>query len=202
MRGTIVPMDLLGMFLPLIFAALVLLVLATLIVSGADVNRTAPETDGGKIQFLPNRRSYFGVYLFVGFLSYVAIVSVFNGLRSQSDLISPLSCIGFVAMMLAAFPASIVADENGIEQVYWLRSTKRIAWNDISSVEVNEKKREIKIKSKSGVKIVHSRQLPDRARFLSELEKHGAKPATGPRVFAMSERNAEPQIEQENRARA
>ncbi len=190
------------MFLPMVFAALVLLVLATLIISGADENRTASEADGGKIEFLPNRRSYFGVYLFVGFLSYAAIASVFNGLRAQSDLISPLSCIGFVAIMLAAFPGSIVADENGLEQAYWLRNRKRIAWKDISSVEVNEKKGEVRIKGKNGVKIVHTRQLPDRARFLSELEKHGAKCVTGSKVFAMSERKTEPQIEQENRARA
>ena len=85
--------------------------------------------------------------------------------------------MGFVALMLAAFPAAIVADENGIEQVFWLRGRKRIAWKDSLAVEVNEKKHEIRIKGRNGVKIVHARQLPDRSRLLTEFEKHAPERA-------------------------
>jgi hypothetical protein len=98
-----------------------------------------------------------------------------------------------VALLLAAFPASIVANADGIEQMYWLRSRRRIAWKDIASVEVNDQKSEIKIKGKNGVKILHSRQLPDRSRLLAELEKHGHKQTVvaAPKRHAMSAREAE-----------
>jgi hypothetical protein len=187
-------MDFLSMFLPLILAMLVLLLLAKLIISGAEKNRTALEAVGGKIEFLPNRRSYFGVYLFVGFLTFIAIAGLVNGLRTETDLISPLCSLGFVALMLAAFPASIVADENGLEQVYWLRGRKRIAWKDVAGVEVNEKKGEVRIQGKSGVRITHTRQLPDRSRLLGELKKHASErvaATAAQKVYAMGAPEAE-----------
>ena len=196
-------MDLLSLFLPLIIAGLVLLLLAKLIISEAGASRTAFEAIGGKIEFMPNRRSYFGVYLFVGLLTYAAIAALVTGLRTQIDLISPVCCLGFVALMLAAFPAAIVADENGIEQVYWLHGRKRIAWKDIASVEVNEKKHEVRIRSKNGVQIVHARQLPDRGRLLAELEKHAPERAVvaASKRPVMSEKEIEPERER-SQARA
>jgi Bacterial PH domain len=196
-------MDLMSMFLPLILAAIVLLLLAKLIVSDADGSRTASEVISGKIEFVPNRRSYFGVYLFVGFLTYVAVAGLVTGLRTQLDLISPLSCVGFVAIILAAFPASIVVDANGVEQVYWLRGRRRIAWKDIVSVDVNEKKHEVRIKGKNRVKIVHTRLLPDRSRLLAELDKHASERAlvAVPKRPAESEREIESERER-SQARA
>jgi hypothetical protein len=185
------------MFLPLIIAGLVLLLLAKLIISEAGGSRTAFEAIGGKIEFMPNRRSYFGVYLFVGLLTYVAVATLVYGLRTQTDLLSPVCCLGFVALMLAAFPASIVVDENGVEQLYWLRGRKRIAWKDIVTVDVNEKKHEVRIKGRNGAKIVHTRQLPDRSRLLAELEKHASERAlvAVPKRPEVSERESKPERE-------
>ena len=74
-----------------------------------------------------------------------------------------------------AFPATIVADEKGLEQIFWLRGRKRIAWNEVAKSTVDEKSGEVKITSKSGVKIVHTRQLPDRTRLLAAIESHSAE---------------------------
>jgi len=52
-------MNLMGLFIPLFFAIAVLLVLAKLIVSGADEDRQATETESGQLEFTPNRRSYW-----------------------------------------------------------------------------------------------------------------------------------------------
>jgi len=64
------PMNLTGLLIPLFFAVGVLLVLAKLIVSGADEDRRAIETESEKLEFTPNRRSYWGVYLFLACLVY------------------------------------------------------------------------------------------------------------------------------------
>lgn len=183
------PMNLMGLFIPLFVAIAVLLVLAKLIVSGADEDRQAIETENGQLEFTPNRRSYWGVYLFLACLAYGVVGNVVVGIRSSADLAAPAFCIAFAILLLSAFPGSIVIDKNGIEQKYWLRGRKRVAWHEISKVTIDEKRGELKIKGTNGTKIVFSRQLPDRARLQLELERHSSEKAparVAPRAFAMS----------------
>jgi hypothetical protein len=163
-------MEFVRMFVPLFAALIVLMVLAKLSVSSADEDRGVTEV-GGRLEFAPNRRNFWGIYLFLAFLAYAIVGSLLSGVRSGIDLLGPLFFAGFIALLMAAFPGTIVADQDGIEQKYWLRGAKRIAWKDVSKVTVDEKRGEVKIKSKLGVKIVHSRQLPDRARLLNELQE-------------------------------
>jgi len=184
-------MEFAGLLIPFCGAILLLLLLAKLIAGDADRGREARATDGGRIEFAPNRRSYWGVYLFIGCFGFVLIANLVRGIRSTADLAVPAACIGFVALLLMAFPATIVADDKGIEQIYWLRRRRRIAWTEIRKVDVNEKHGEVKIASKSGVKIMHTRQLPDRTRLLKELDEHCTEklvPAVAEpsKMFAMS----------------
>jgi hypothetical protein len=183
-------MEPLKVFFPLFAVVVVLMVLAKLIVSPADDERNVAET-GGRFEFTPNRRSFWGIYLFIAFLSYVVVAGVVSGIRSSADLIAPLCCAGFITLLSMAFPGTIVADQDGIEQRYWLRGRKRIAWKDVAKVTVDEKRGEVKISSKQGVKIVHARQLPDRARLLNELHERCTEtmvPAVAPaaQVFSSS----------------
>ena len=95
----------------------------------------------------------------------------------------------FAILLLSAFPGTILIDKDGIEQVYWLRGRKRIAWNEISKVTTDEKRGEVKIKGRNGIKILFARQLPDRERLLVEVEKHSEESApakVAPRAYAMS----------------
>ncbi|MGA2726675.1 MAG: hypothetical protein ABSE96_02610 [Terracidiphilus sp.] len=168
-------MNFMQLFIPLLFAITVLLLLAKLIVSGADEDRQATETEGGKLAFTPNRRSFWGVYLFLGCLAYVMVADVVSGIKSSTDLATPAFCLAFFILILSAFPGTILIDKDGIEQVYWLRGRKRIAWNEISKVTPDEKRGEVKIKGRNGTKIHFARQLPDRTRLLAELEKHSGE---------------------------
>jgi hypothetical protein len=165
-------MDVVGTFTPLLVSLLILFVLSRLIVSGADEDRQAQETGNGSIEFTPNRRSYWGVYLFIAFMAYIALASLFTGIKGPMDLLPAFFSAGFILLLLAAFPGSLVADEQGLEQAYWLRGRKRIAWKDVTRIAVNEKKGEVRISGKGGTKVLHSRQLPDRARLIEELRKH------------------------------
>ncbi|HSZ16549.1 MAG TPA: hypothetical protein VK764_05575 [Terracidiphilus sp.] len=163
-------MNLMGMFLPFMGAFVVLLVLSRLIVSAADEERKALETENGRLEFNPNRRGYWGVYLFIACLGYVVLASFLNGIKS--GIAPAFFCAGFIALLLLAFPGSVIVDKNGLGQIYWLRGEKRIAWSDVSKVSLDEKKREVTIVGKFGTKIVHTRQLPDRERLLQELKSH------------------------------
>ena len=165
-------MEFAGLLFPLCGAMLLLLLLAKLIAGNADRDRQARTTESGRIEFAPNRRSFWGVYLFIGCFGFVVVADLVHGITSVVDLAVPAACTGFVLLLLMAFPATIVADDKGIEQIYWMRSRKRIAWTELRKVDVDEKRGEVKISSKSGVRVVHGRQLPDRARLLRELDEH------------------------------
>jgi hypothetical protein len=164
-------MNLMAIFVPLIVAVAVFLVLAKMILSRPAGDRKATETESGVLEFTPNRRSFWGVYLFLGCLAYLAVANLLSGIRSSEDLTVPALCGGFAALLLAAFPGSIRADKDGIEQLYWLRGRKRIAWNEISQIVPDEKRGEVKIVGRNGTRILFARQLPDQARLLGEIEK-------------------------------
>src|ERR1700742_1194876 len=111
-------MEPLKVFLPLFAVVIVLMLLAKLIVSAADDDRAVAET-GGRFEFTPNRRSFWGIYAFIAFLSYAVVAGLVSGIRSSMDLVAPLCCAGFIALLLMAFPGTIVADQHGLEQRYW-----------------------------------------------------------------------------------
>jgi hypothetical protein len=176
-------------FLPLLGAVVALIVLAKLSVKTADENRTATEVNG-RLEFSPDQANFWGIYLFIALLGYGALAGLV-GIRSAADLTAPAFCVGFVALLLVAFPGTIATDQTGIEQRYWLRSPKRIAWKDVAKVTVDAKRNEVKITSRQGVKIVHARQLPDQARLLKELHERCTETlvpavAVETKTFAMS----------------
>ena len=74
--------------------------------------------------------------------------------------------------MLFEFPGSVVVTGDGLEQIYWFWRNKHIRWNDIVEIESGQKDRTVTITSANGTKIVHSRFLADRPRFLLELKEH------------------------------
>src|SRR5579872_2946551 len=174
-------MDVVGFFFPQFGALLLLLLLAKLIAGRADEGREA-KTEGGRIEFAPNRRSFWGVYTFVASVGYAVVSSLLQSLKSGTSLAVPAIGLGFVLFLLMAFPATIVIDDKGMEQVFWLRGRKRIEWKDVSKSTVVEKTGEVKIISRTGVKIMHTRQLPDRARLLAEIQQHSREsvPAVAP----------------------
>ncbi|HEX4284707.1 MAG TPA: hypothetical protein VHZ28_06410 [Terracidiphilus sp.] len=180
-------MDFLQFFIPQIGGMLVLALLGKMAASKADKDRQAP-TVNGRIEFAPNRRSFWGVYGFSAGIVYVLIACAINGFHALADFAVPSISLAFVLFLFMAFPGTILADDDGLEQVYWLRR-KRVAWKDVSKLDVIEKTGEVKISSRAGVMIVHARQLPDRTRLLAEIEAHCAKKPSAvqpPHGLAMS----------------
>jgi hypothetical protein len=170
-------MQILGILMPFAGAMLLLLVLAIMIAGKADKGREAVKTGDGAFEFTPNRRSYWGTYAFIALFGGVAVLSLVNSLGHGGSLTVTAICSGFVLLLLRAFPATIVVNERGLEQLYWLRGRKRLAWAEVVDVDANEKKGEVKITGKHGLKIVHTRQLPDRTTFLAEVGKHRSEAA-------------------------
>lgn len=159
-------------FAPFLVAILFLWVVSRLIVSEADRDRQASEKEGGWLEFAPNRRSFVGIWLFVACMAYLALSVVIGGIGSAGGAVTVVLIVGFVLLLLAVFPSTILLNNDGLQQLFWLSKKRSIAWAEVKSVAVDEKKHRVTVFSRSGTKIVHTKMLPEQDRFLGELRKH------------------------------
>ena len=164
--------DVMFAFLPLFGAIVLIWILSRIIVKPADANRKAQDAGNGQLQFLPNKSSYVAVVLFVAYLAYMSGSLIFTSLSTTMGRIGVVLWLAVALILLASFPATILLTGDGLQQVYWLRKKRNIAWADVKEIAINEKRRRVTIKGKTGAKIVHTLQLPDRARLMAELAKH------------------------------
>ncbi|MGA7857393.1 MAG: hypothetical protein WCA11_05685 [Terracidiphilus sp.] len=165
-------MNIFIMILPLFCSIVLCWIAALLVVSEADKDRPARETESGRIEFLPNRRSYWGIYVIIAVLSYPIAAGFISAVGSGTGAWLVSLCMGFILLLLISFPGSIILTAEGLEQNYWVGRRKRIAWNDVVGFEIDKKGKKVTIRAKNGPKIVHTRQLPDRERLMTELEIH------------------------------
>lgn len=156
---------------PLVAFILLYLVASWLTISTADKERQARETARGP-EFEPNHRSFWGAYMLLAIMSYPVVSLAVSGFNSTISLWFVGFCILFMFLLLVAYPGSITATGEGLEQRFWLGRLKRIAWKDVANISVDEKKKRVTIASTQRVKIVHARQLPDKARLFAELQSH------------------------------
>ncbi|HTB98930.1 MAG TPA: hypothetical protein VK716_18115 [Terracidiphilus sp.] len=161
--------------LPLVFiylgVVLVFWIASRMVISSADEGRTA-KLAGGNLEFFPNRRAYWGVYLMVAIMLYPIGAVAMLGMNVSSETWPVLFCVGFILFLLTAYPGTIYLGSEGLKQTYWVGPGKHILWKEVREIRIEEKRNRITIVGSNGKKIVHTRQLPDKARYLAELESH------------------------------
>ncbi|MGB6194123.1 MAG: hypothetical protein WBF42_16780 [Terracidiphilus sp.] len=164
-------MNVILVIVPMLGMIVLVWVLARLIVSPADAGRSVNQA-GGEIEFAPNKRGIVAAPVFVGFLVYLGVTMLISSLPSFLNIFGGAFWMLLAVLILMTYPARIFAGDQGLRQTYWLGKTRRIAWKDVSQVIYDENKHRLTIKGQGGTKIIHTRQLPDRARLVAELEKH------------------------------
>jgi hypothetical protein len=134
--------------------------------------RSARILDDGRVEFAPHWL-IICVWLFlIGSAAWPSTSELMHNRGHAWNFIILVS-LGLAALgMLFEFPGSVAVTGDGLEQVYWFWRNKRIRWNDIVEIESGPKDRTVTITSANGTRIVHSRFLADRQRFLLELKEH------------------------------
>jgi hypothetical protein len=140
------------------------------IVREADSGRTARPLSEGGLEFAADQRAFLAMYIFLGVFAVIGVGGTISALISHASLLFPLVCLGFTLLLLRVLPGTIVLSTEGLEQRFWLAKVTRIGWSQVREIAVRHEKGLVTIRSKSGTKIEHTRQLPDRARLLAELE--------------------------------
>jgi hypothetical protein len=179
-------MNPLPILLPFFSAAAVLMVLMSLVLSEGDPTRSPRTLPDGGLEFSFPERAFWGIYIFLGILGFIALSGVMAARHGSAGVVLTLCCVAFIVLLLWVLPGTIIVNAQGLEQRYWLRKPVTIAWAEVRSIFVNEKRREVTIRSLNGSKIQYSRQFPDRERLMDELQAHcpdrmpGAKRVTPP----------------------
>ena len=158
-------------FLVLFFVGVAALwVLSRQIVREADRDRTARTLPDGALEFAAGQRAFLAMVVFIGVFAVLGVWGTVSALIAGRGLVFSLLCLGFALLLLRVLPGTIVLSGQGLEQRFWLARAKRIAWDQVRDVAVRPKQGEVTICGQRGAKIQHTRQLPDRARLLAELE--------------------------------
>lgn len=163
--------SLIFVIVPMVAMIVLVWVLARMVVSTADASRKARLVDG-QLEFAPNRKNFVATPIFVALLVYLGVTMLESSMPHRISIFGTAFWLVLAGVILTAFPATILMNENGLKQMYWFWKPRQIAWKDIEAITFDEKKQKLTIKGQGGTKIVHTRQLPDRARLIAELEKH------------------------------
>jgi hypothetical protein len=140
---------------------------------GRDGKRgSARVLSGDRIEFAPDRISFWGWLLLVASLVFSIVHRLMHFHEKQWDLLTVILLGLYAIGFLVSFPASIIVSGEGLEQVYWFRPRKRIGWSEIVEIEFGPKDRLVTVTGSNGTKIVHTRFLADRARLLQEIRRH------------------------------
>ena len=166
------PMDLFKVIAPFFCVLITFWIAGRVAVADAASHRTAVQRENGRIEFFPNRQCFWGIYVILAFTSYPILVFVATGFKSSVGLWLISLCSGCILLLLMSFPGSIYITGDGLEQSYWVGSKRRIQWKQVGRISIDDKKKRVTITALNGHKIVHTRQLPDKGRFLAELRTH------------------------------
>jgi hypothetical protein len=151
--------------------------------AGAPKDRKANVSASGRVEFAPNRRATAAWLILAAFFVYLVPAQFRHVGEPRFSIVTAVAFASFAIALLTSFPGTILTDSEGLQQIFWAWKNKRIRWADIVEINTGEKSRTVTITGADGIKIVHSRQLPDRPRLLWELREHCGEqlPADFPR---------------------
>ena len=161
---------------------------------GARNRRPAKDLGDGRIEFAPSIVALGAGAMIVIFFAYQSI-GLFRHSHGKPLNFVMAACPGLLALsLLFGFPGTLVISSDHLQQVRWLWRNNCIRWKDIIEINAGKKSRTVTVTSADGKKIVHSRQLADRPRFLLELKQHCGEnlPPDFPRESIASPRSGPP----------
>jgi hypothetical protein len=129
-----------------------------------------PREEGAVVEFFVTPSMRFLINLV---LTLLLAFTVFVGIASRVAGGTPLVVLiplSVLALILLAKPVPVTVDHEGIRQNAWLREARRIAWEDVSSVELGPNTGTLYVRSRrGGSKIRFSPHLVGQKQFLGQL---------------------------------
>jgi hypothetical protein len=152
--------------------------LAWMHLRGSNRARSAKDVGDGRVEFSPDLLTSFAWPIIVLLPVWPAINEVRRGSGEWWQLMTPMFLLFLATSEMFTFPGTIVVSHDAIEQHFWLRGEKRIRWGEITEIREPGISGTLTITASDNTKIIFTNRLPDRTRFLAEIERycHGNLP--------------------------
>ncbi len=155
-------MDLLRHLLTLVVIAIVLRWLW----SSSTTERS--KLEAGRKLFPPTRAIRI-VILFCGAAFTILFVWCQLSLRRPDEWWVPYLFLGFVALILLAYPPLLSIEVDGIASRSWFGRERKIRWEDVASLHFNSGNRQFTVRATDGRKISHAGFNVDVGQFQAEV---------------------------------
>ena len=148
------------------------LLLAWMHFRGPGRGHSARDFGDGRVEFSPDPLTYLAWPLIALLPAWSAINELRRGPGDWWQLMAPVAILFLAASEMFSFPGTIVVSREGVEQHFWLRGEKRIRWGEVTEIKEQSKFGPLTITGSDGTRGDFSGRLPDRPRFLAEIEKY------------------------------
>jgi hypothetical protein len=139
---------------------------------GPGRGHSAKDLGDGRVEFSPDPLTYCAWPLIALLPAWAAINELRRGSSDWSQLMGSVVVLLLAATEMFSFPGTILVSQEGIEQHFWLRGEKRIRWGDVAEIKEQGTRGPLTIHASDGTRVDFSGRLPDRPRFLAEIEKY------------------------------
>jgi hypothetical protein len=127
---------------------------------------------GGRIEFAPSRME-LAAWAVIFVCLIIGTIDSFRHIQWQIlNLLAAAAPVLLVLVVVSYVPGTIIITGDGLQQIYWFSRNKRIRWEEIVEINTGKKNPNVTIIGANRTKIIHSPQLPDRARLLLEVKRH------------------------------
>ncbi len=120
-------------------------------------------------QLFPATRAMRIVLLFCGVAFAILFVWSQLTLRQPDEWWVPYLFLGFLALILFAYPPLLSIEVDGIASRSWYGREKKIRWEDVASLHFNSGNRQFTVGASDGRKISHAGFNVDLGRFQAEV---------------------------------
>jgi hypothetical protein len=162
-------MNIFAWMMPYLLGMVALFVLSRLSQKEAGRSRKAEELPGGGLEFAPDTVALTSTRLLIGLFGLLGVVGIVGNAFNGHGLWPGVFCASLALLLAKLLPGTILLTDQGLEQRYWLGAPKQMRWKDVHMVTLQQRQRSVTVIGRSGVKIQHVKQLPDRSRLLIEL---------------------------------
>lgn len=148
------------------------LLLAWMHFRGPGWTHCAKDHGDGKVEFSPDVLTYVAWPLIALLPAWAAVNELRRGSGDWWQIMTPVVILSIAASEMFSFPGTIMVSREGIEQHFWLRGEKRVSWGEVAEIREVRTNGPLTITGSDGTRIDFSGRLPDRPRFLAEIETY------------------------------
>lgn len=126
----------------------------------------------GKVEFRPTWLGLLAWMYVAARMCFIAVGYLRHGLGEPLTFATGALLGSGAVGSIFLLPGTVLVTDGGLEEVFWLWRNTKIRWDEIVEINIEKNGSAVTVIGADKTKIIHSRRLPDRPRFLLEIKRH------------------------------